>query len=292
MIGAPGTPEYAAQFQDMAALWQSAAAKSGAAVTLIDSEKDKAPLDTLLQTLSNLAKPSPEPIWIVLIGHGTSDGRDSHFNLPGADLSSTKLVALVSPLERELVLIDTTAASGPFIQALSATKRTIVTATKGPDEVYYTRFGQHFARAIGGHIEADRDQDEQVSILEAFLFAANETRQFYEKEDRIATEHAVLDDNGDKQGTRSEAFTGLKARPVSEKAQPDGLRARQLHLVLNPEEQKLPPEARAQRDALEAKVRALAEKKAALQEADYYSQLEDLLRQIAALTVKPAAAKP
>lgn len=285
VIGAAGTPEYATQFRDTATLWQDAATKSGGTAIMLDSEKEKAPLDRLAEHLTVFSKPSPEPFWLVLIGHGTSDGRDSHFNLPGTDLSSTRLAALLSSVDRELVIIDTTAASGPFIQALSGARRTIVTATKSPDEVYYARFGQHLARAISGHIEADRDQDQQVSLLEAFLFAANETRQFYEKEERIATEHALLDDNGDKQGTRSEAFTGLKAKPVSESAKPDGLRAMQLHLVLNPEEQKLPPEVRAQRDALEAKVRDLAEKKASLQEADYYNQLEALLRQIATLSV-------
>lgn len=288
VIGAAGTPEYGKQFQEVATLWQDAAIRSGTPVTLIDSAKDATPLETLTRQLASFESASPEPLWLVLIGHGTSDGRDSHFNLPGKDLSSAGLKELLSKIQRELVIIDNTAASGSFIPALSNARCTIVTATKGPDEVYFARFGLFFAQAIAGNNEADRDQDEQVSVLEAFLFAAGKTAQFYEKEGRIATEHALLDDNADKQGTRSEAFTGLKGKPVSETASPDGVRAAQLHLVLNETERNLPPEVRAKRDKLEAEVQTLVAKKTTMKEADYYAQLETLLREIARLTV-PAA---
>ena len=284
VVGAPGTEEYGRQFQEVAALWKAAAESSGTDITLVDSSKENAALEVLTQKLGAFAEPDDEPLWLVFVGHGTSDGRDSHFNLPGPDLSSSQLAKLLTVVKRELVIIDTTAASGAFIQALSQPGRTIVTATKGPDEVYFTRFGLHFARAIAGHIEADLDQDEQVSVLEAFLFAANETRQFYEKEDRIATEHALLDDNADKQGTRSESFIGLKAKPLEGVKVPEGLRAAQLHLVLNSDESKLSPETRATRDALEAKLRTLVDQKRTLPEADYYRQLEALLREIASLT--------
>ncbi len=284
VVGAPGTEEYGKQFQEVATLLKSAAEGSGTSVTLLDSNKEAEPLTALTRVLASLIPANPEPLWLIFIGHGTSDGRDSHFNLPGPDLSSTHLATLLADAKRELVIIDTTAASGAFIQALSQPGRTIVTATKGPDEVYFTRFGLYFARAIAGHIEADLDQDEQVSVLEAFLFAANETQQFYEKEDRIATEHALLDDNADKQGTRSESFTGLKAKPVEGVKVPEGARARQLHLVLNSDDSKLSPEARARRDALEAQLRTLVDQKQTLPEADYYRQLEALLREISNLT--------
>jgi hypothetical protein len=63
----------------------------------------------------------------------------------------------------------------------------------------------------------------------------------------------------------------------------DGARALQLALVLNDEEMKLSDEVRAKRDALEAKVRELVAKKAAMKDDEYYREVERLVREIAGL---------
>ena len=109
--------------------------------------------------------------------------------------------------------------------------------------------------------------------------AAKQAAQFYETEERIATEHAIIEDNGDGVGARSEVFEGV--RPKDTKS--DGARALQLALVLNDEEMKLSDEVRAKRDALEAKVRELVAKKASIKEDEYYRELEKLFREIAGL---------
>lgn len=49
-------------------------------------------------------------------------------------------------------------------------------------EIYYAHFGEFFAPAIAGQAEADLDQDKQVSVLEAFLYASKKSAEFYEKE--------------------------------------------------------------------------------------------------------------
>jgi hypothetical protein len=285
ITGAHGTAEYGEQFKQVADLWLGAATQSGTSVSLLETHLEKQALQAIRQRLIPLVgKATQEPLWIVLIGHGSSDGRESHFNLPGEDLAAADLAELLSKAQREIILIDNTAASGPFIQALSGANRTIVTATKGADQVYLTRFGQHFAQAIAGESAADLDQDEQVSVLEAFLYGAAKTRQYYEKEDRIATEHSLLDDNGDRQGTRSEIFKVLKPTQAEGAPTPDGQRAAQLHLVRTQQEDRLSAAQRARRDELERAVRALVEKKANLAEATYYEQLEKLMREIATIT--------
>ena len=48
---------------------------------------------------------------------------------------------------------------------------------------------------------ADVDHDERLSVLEAYRYARNEVERFYESENRLLTEHALLDDNGDGEGT-------------------------------------------------------------------------------------------
>ena len=63
----------------------------------------------------------------------------------------------------------------------------------------------------------------------------------------------------------------------------DGVRAHQMILVRCQAEQKLPPGARARRDELEQQLDALRWKKGAINEDDYYSQLETIVAALARL---------
>jgi hypothetical protein len=155
----------------------------------------------------------------------------------------------------------------------------VVAATKSGDEVFFTRFGEPFAKAIAGAGEADLDQDGQVSVLEAFLFASKQADLFYETEERIATEHALLDDNGDGVGTRASMFEGVRGKAGTA----DGVRAHELHLVMSEAEAKIPADIRARRDALEGAVREVVAKRATMPEEGYYRELERLFLEIAKL---------
>jgi hypothetical protein len=157
----------------------------------------------------------------------------------------------------------------------------IVTATQSGQEIQFSRFGSYLASAIADPA-ADLDKDGQTSLLEAFLAAAHRVEEFYKTEGRLATEHALLDDNGDARGTPAAWYQGTRATRAARDGAPlDGPRAHQWHLVLSADEQALPPQTRARRDELELKIEALRAKKATLAEADYYAQLEDLLVQLA-----------
>jgi hypothetical protein len=64
-------------------------------------------------------------VLIVLIGHGTFDGREAKFNLPGPDMSPADFAPLVKRLpSQRVVFVNTASASGPFIEALSGPGRT------------------------------------------------------------------------------------------------------------------------------------------------------------------------
>lgn len=273
--GSDGTPDYAKVFDEEVTQWQAAATKGLLRADLLRTT------EALKAKLSTEAANKTGILWLVLIGHGTFDGREARFNVEGPDFTSTDLAEWLKPIQRAIVIVNTASASGAFIKPLSAPRRIIITATKSGEEVFYPRFGEFFARAINGNLEADLDQDNEVSLLEAFLFASKQVTQFYETEQRISTEHALIDDNGDGVGTRSELFEGT--RPKDPKF--DGGRAQQLALVHNEEELKLSPEIRTQRDALEVKVRDLINKRSSMNEDDYYRQLEALFLQIAKLSV-------
>ena len=111
--------------------------------------------------------------------------------------------------------------------------------------------------------------------------------QFYKEEGRLATEHSLLDDNGDGLGTPPEWFRGVRAvKAPADGKSVDGVRAHQLNLVRSEAERELTIEVRARRDELEQKLSALRVRKSQMKEADYYEALEGLLVEIARLYQK------
>lgn len=288
VVGAPGAPEYHKPFQDEAALLKDACTKAGLPSTLIglDPEDTKQTDATRLQSwLTQAAKDNPaRAVWLVLIGHGTFDGREAKFNLRGPDITAPDLATWLKPLTGEVAVIQTASASAPFLKALAAPNRVLISATKSADQVFYTRFGTFFAKAISGDPAADLDRDRQVSLLEAFLWASKQVTRFFETAGRLATEHALIEDDGDGTGTRAESFTGLRlTTPPADGKPGDGQLARQRSLLLNDDDARLTEPQRRTRDDLERQVEALRVKKAQMPEADYYTQLEKLLLEIARL---------
>ena len=182
-----------------------------------------------------------------------------------------------------MVVIECASASGPFLNALSAPGRVIITATRSGYEVNATRFGGYLARAIADPA-ADLDKDGQTSLLEAYLAASRQVEQFYKEQGRLLTEHALLDDNGDGLGTPAEWFRGVRATKSAADAKAvDGVRAHQMFLVRGDVKRQLSPEARARRDELEQELSALRSRKTKVNEDEYYHQLEGILLETARL---------
>jgi len=238
--------------------------------------------ELLIQKVSLLARrESLEPLWVVLLGHGTFDGNTAKFNLRGPDISAEELNEALGDSRRPLIVINCSSASSPFVNVLSGSNRVIVTATRSGFELNYARFGGYLADAVTNPA-ADLDKDEQVSLLEAFLFASAQVAQFYADESRLATEHAILDDNGDGLGTPADWFRGVRAvRAARDGAELDGARARRMHLIRSTSERSLSPEIRQRRDELEEQLEELRATKSQREPDAYYRELEDILVEIA-----------
>jgi hypothetical protein len=281
VVGAAGEPEYAAVFKHEAALWKEACAKGGARLISLGRQGATNDLDLLKQTLAAQPTHGLAQLWIVLIGHGTFDGQDAKFNLRGPDVSAAELANWLRPFTRPLAFIDTTASSAPFLNQLSGSNRVIITATRSGNEINFARFGPFFAQAISDP-QADLDKDGEISLLEAFLSASRQTAQFYKLQGRIITEHALLDDNGDKLGTPADWFQGLRpAKKPRSNTAVDGLLAGQFCLIPSQSERKLSAHERAQRDALERAVFRIRAEKGKLPKAEYYRKLERPLLELA-----------
>lgn len=289
--GAAGEEGYGEAFARQAELWRKAVKETGYELVEIGPEQGGQALVKLLETLEGWVKQAelPRELWVVLIGHGTFDGRQAKLNLTGEDLTPDRLAAVLKAYQGRLVMVHTGSASQPFAEALKGLGRVLVTATKSADEVFYTRFGEPFAEAIGGLAAADLDQDAQVSVLEAFLYAADAVRQFYETEERIATEHAVLDDNGDGLGVRSESFAAGKLKPevtATVGDRPDGDLAKRTVLKLSPAEQRLTAEQREKRDLLEQQIEVIKQQRAKWGDDRYYEELEKLMLELGRVLIE------
>ncbi|MCA9069486.1 MAG: hypothetical protein KDA84_11205 [Planctomycetaceae bacterium] len=289
VVGAPGNEEYGQKFSAWAENWKSAATKSEAHLVEIgqssdaDENKKNQDRDILKETLAGLEESSSREVWLVLIGHGTFDGRKAKFNLRGPDVTANELADWVKPLSMPLAIINCASSSSPFINALSGPNRVVVTATKSGYEQNYARFGQFLSSAISDK-NADLDKDGQTSLLEAYLAASASVQDFYKEESRLATEHALIDDNGDSLGTPADWFRGFRAvRTAKSGAVPDGNRANQFVLIPSQDDHQLTPELRTERDNLELQIAELRAKKSQLSEEDYYRRLEPMLVNLAKL---------
>jgi len=287
-VGAGGEEKYSDAFAHWAADWEHACDAGGAKHLIIGLDRiasDAKPAlsdhDRIRAALDAESKDGANELWIVLLGHGTADAKDAKFNLRGDDLPASELAAWLKSFTRPVVVVCAFSASGAWLKPLAARDRVVVTATKNGSENNYARFGGYLAQAIGDRA-ADIDKDGETSLLEAWLTAARKTADFYKDEGRLATEHSLLDDNGDGLGTPSDWFSGVRiVKKARDGSAPDGLRAAQIHLVRSAAERALTAEQRAERDMLERDLAALRERKGTMKEDDYFRELEMLMLRIA-----------
>jgi hypothetical protein len=289
VVGASGAQEYGQQFAEWERRWQTACAS--AEINYISIGTDSAPTlttdrDRLKSSIDALAGESGDSAWIVFIGHGTSFGEVSNFNLRGPDVSANDLADWLSTVRRPLVIINCSSCSGPFLSRLSGDDRVIMTATRSGAEQNYCRFGNYLSSSISDPA-ADLDHDQQVSLLEAFLTASRNTQRFYDEESRLASEHAMIDDNGDGLGTSAEFFSGIRvAKSSATGASVDGLRAHQCFLVRGKVDLALSRDELAQRDRLEQRIEELRIAKTKFSEDEYYQRMETIMLELAKLYSK------
>ena len=211
-------------------------------------------------------------LFVFLIGHGSFDGKESKFNLVGPDLPASEYNALLSALPtRRIVVLNMASASGEFIKSLAARGRIVITATRNGQETNATRFPGFFITALNAN-DSDTNQDGHTSVLEAFVYANRLTEEFYKRAGRLATEHALIDDNGDGVGReKAEAGEGLLARATYIDSLSVGEAAATVATA------KLLQE----RTRLEGEIEQLIARKDSMQEAEYEATLEKLFIQLA-----------
>jgi hypothetical protein len=277
VAGLGGEPEYEQLFTGAASDLDKAFRSSGGEVhvyTLKGKDATRARLTENISQIASEAKPDDDFV-LMLIGHGSFDGIEYKFNLPGPDITAAELAGLCDrvPSKRQLV-VNTTSASGGSVAALQRPGRAVIAATKSGTEKNATVFCRFWVEALRDP-DADLDKNQAISALEAFQYADRKTAAYFESEKRLATEHAVFEDTG-----RSEAVRG----PSSDNH--EGLLLASFTLVrFGAAQQAASDPAKkalfARKEELERQIDMLKYQKAAMSDDDYKRQLTTALVQLA-----------
>lgn len=211
-------------------------------------------------------------VLVVLIGHGSFDNQQAKFNLVGPDLSAKDYAGLLAALPcKRAAFINCASSSGEFIKPLSAEGRIVITATRSGNEQNATVFVDNFIAGLTDGA-ADSDKNGRISLLEAFSYANKLTADWYKAKQRLATEHALIDDNGDGVGhEEATAGDGVLAKVVfldSKHLEEAGGDTEIAKLI-------------SQRQQLEEAVEKLKARKSAMKQEDYDAELERLLVELA-----------
>ena len=274
IVGAGGEPEYAKQFEQWTMDLRSALSErfgfDTTNLTVLANAKATDVRDTFTQLKTKLE--ANNILFVFLIGHGSFDGKEAKFNLVGPDLAASEYNVLLTSLPtKRVVVFNMASASGEFVKSLSAKGRIVITATKSGQETNATRFAGFFIAALKA-TDADTDQDGHTSVLETFVYANRLTADFYTRAGRLATEHALLEDNGDGVGhEKPEAGEGLLARATYL----DSLST--IEAAATAATGKLVKE----RTRLEAEIEQLIARKGNIEEAEYEATLEKLFIELA-----------
>lgn len=152
-------------------------------------------------------KVSPDAgCWIVLLGHAHLYASSSQFNVLGPDFDQEQFAAWAMPLAcREQVFLLTMPISGFWIKPLAAKSRVIISATEADLEFTGTEMPYALGDLLVGQGEhqnlEDIDRDGSLSLLDLYLAVNLEIHGRFKAIDRLQTEHAQLDDNGDGRGS-------------------------------------------------------------------------------------------
>jgi len=262
VAGLGGEPDYVQRYTADAKALDQAFRQGGAdahVTTLMGADATRERLTQVLQRVAGAAKPGDDFI-LVLIGHGTYDGVEYKFNLPGPDISAGELAALCDHVAaRRQLVVDSTEASGAALAVLEVPgRRAVIAATKSGTEKNATVFARYFVEALQDPA-ADLDKNQAISGLEAFAYAQRKVADFYNSQKRLATEHAI---NAEPKLLGSITLVRFGQ---AQKAYADPAKRALL----------------AQKEEIERKIDALNYQKDALSDEDYRNQMTALLLRLA-----------
>ena len=255
--------------------------KPDAVKVLVDetaTSGDKSTAENVRKLFAEIKKTATkdDAIFVILLGHGTYDGDVAKFNLVGPDLTAKDWADLLSGIPGHLTVVNTTEASFPFLESLTARGRVVITATDSAAQKYATVFPDYLVKAMK-EASTDLDKNGRTSIYEVFQAASAAVKQHYEQRGQLTTERALLDDNGDGKGREASAEG------------PDGGVARIAYLDSEVVPANANPELATlikRRQTLEQQAEEHKQLKGVMPDAEWQSQFEKLMLELAQVSAE------
>ncbi|HEX4051817.1 MAG TPA: hypothetical protein VHY19_13155 [Steroidobacteraceae bacterium] len=271
--GLGGEADYTVQFDTEARALAAAAARitSGDDVRLLVGPD--ATRGAVLSYFRRLAATMSrdDRLILYLIGHGSYDGRQYKFNIPGPDLTDYDLAMMLDALPaRRQLIVATGSASGALLSPLRKPGRILITGTRNGAERNVTHFGAAFVAALTA-ASADLDKNGTISAQEAYDYANRRVQDYFKHQALLASEHAVLQGDGGELFTVADLAPAPGSAPAAAGGSVTGARAAGAPATA----------LTRRRDQLNARIRALEQRKATLPPAQYASQLDPLLLELA-----------
>lgn len=216
--GLGGMPEYENEFTDVREKVAAASATLTGEDKVFTFSGEGATREALLAHFTMLKgkMTDGDRAAIYLIGHGSFDGEEYKYNIPGPDLTTADLKEVLETLPgQNHVLITTGSTSGALVEGITGvraardendtraleamastpSKYLIVAGTRNGNERNATHFGRFFAEALVSSA-ADINKNDTVSVQEAYDFATRAVEEYFDDNQRLATEHAQLRGEG------------------------------------------------------------------------------------------------
>lgn len=286
--GLGGEAEYQRQFDQQRQVIAAAAKTLTSDDNISEFSADAATREALLAHFGALNErmSNDDRAALYLIGHGSFDGEEYKFNIPGPDLSATDIKQILEALPgSNHFVLNTSSTSGAMVELLTGVPAPrgasedapmvaedgdylLVAATRNGNERNATHFGRFFAEALSSEA-ADVNKNNNVSVQEAFDYAARAVEAYFDEAGRLATEHPQL--RG--QGASAFSLSRLNEIDLPDNADPE------LASLLE------------QRQALDQQVEELQLRRNQLDNAEYLRQLQDLILRTAELTERIEAAQ-
>ena len=145
-----------------------------------------------------------DSLYVIAMGHTHFESGLAWFNLHGLDVQQKGFAEMFNGFPaKEQIFIITTPCSGYYIRSLSGPGRYVISATEADLEINETLSPHALAEVISlkPNAEWDLNKDQKLSLLEFYIALCQNVATRYSDETLIATEHGLLDDNGDGRGS-------------------------------------------------------------------------------------------
>jgi len=144
----------------------------------------KATVENIRQALAKtaLAIRDQDQFVLFMAGHGQINEPVGKLCLPGLDLTADDLADMIDALPTDnMVIINCSSGGAEFIKTLAVPGRVLISGAGAGNDGTQAYFAEFLLRAYETG-QADANKDKAIDLMEAFVYAARETGNFYHRQ--------------------------------------------------------------------------------------------------------------